>query len=259
MTPIPTFELILEPNATVALSSHINLVDFDSEKIIDSEPESDSGTASETTKPHCLNLVIANGNVIHPYSTIHIIPPKSLSCDLTFRVGDNNLFEEQCRVTIDLSNFEVQDTNADGTDEGAAPKEKKLTVHSIMGSYNQFGPRSKVRASSIGNSNIFKPLCDLTLGRIKHGNVFQVGAQIDVNAPKISLAKDDTDFDEKVVFVLNQSNGIDDMSGRHQLVRSHLHGVKKNMADVSLLLLAARKIIEKHHRILPPGGSSSLR
>ena len=249
MTPMPTFELILEPNATVALSSHINLVDLDSEEIIGNEPESDTGTASETAKPHCLNLVIANGNVIHPYSTIHIIPPKSLSCDLTFRVGDNNLFEEQCRVTIDLSNFEVQDGNVD----------EPTKVHSIMGSYNQFGPRSKVRASSIGNSNIFKPLCDLTLGRIKHGNVFQVGAQLDVNAPKLSLAKDDTDFDEKVVFVLNQSNGISDVSGRNQLVRNHLHGVKKNMADVSLLLLAARKIIETHHRILPAGDISSLR
>ena len=260
MTSIPKFELILEPNATVSLSSHACLVDFENEEVLlGIEPESDTDIISATTKRHSLNLVISNGNVIHPYSTIQVIPPKVLKCDLTIRVGNNNLFEEQCQVTIDLSDFELQGADIDEYGEGDSSTEKKLSAHTIMGSYNQFGPRSKVLASSIGNSNIFKPLCDLTLGKIKHGNIFQVGAQIDVNAPQTPFNKDQTEYDEKVVFVLNQSNGISDVSGRNQLVRNHLHGVKKNMADVSLLLLAARKIIETHHRILPAGDISSLR
>lgn len=199
----------LEQNATVSKTCKFSIV------------ESTSSELSKHENDATIKLIIASGNVFHPNVRISFIPPQ-LQTDIIIRVGENNIFEEESLLILDLSQH-----------DGTSTDELQL-----VGSYNQFAPRCKVQCRSIGNANIFNPLCDLELSTIKSGNIYQSSVKIH-NQLVV--------HQENVCFLMTED---DDHS--HDLVRTRAHsrGVQVNMSEVSLLLVAARKIVQDNHRIL---------
>jgi len=218
-------EIIIEPNAIVALSSQLHL-------------ETSGESASPPSSPN-IKLVIAGGNLLHPHSRLSIIPPphvtqnetESQGESLVIRIGENNVFEEECDVILDLRQAGKKKS-----------KEDVETIVNIIGSYNQFAPRCHVRSNRIGSANIFQSMCNLEIPYIKNGNIFGNMLQV------IDVDEEGQSFQEKTLFIV--SNNEKQIDSRQQLIRPHKHGMKKNMREVGLLLGSTRKLVQKNHRIM---------
>lgn len=202
-------QISLEQNATVPKTCKFSIMENTSS---DSKHENDA----------TIKVIIASGNVFHPNARISIIPLKSQS-DIIIRIGENNLFEEESLLILDLSQREG----------GSSAGELQL-----VGSYNQFAPRCKVQCKSIGNANIFNPFCDLVLSSIKSGNIYQSYVKIH----DLFVV-----HQENVCFLMKED---DNQSHDPFRIRDHTRGVQTNVSEVSLLLVAARKIVQKNHQIL---------
>jgi hypothetical protein len=203
-------QISLEQNAIVPKTCRFSIME---------NASSDSKHENDAT----IKVIIASGNVFHPNARISIIPPQ-LQSDIIIRIGENNLFEEESLLVLDLSQQQDEGSSAGGELQ-------------VMGSYNQFAPRCKVQCQSIGNANIFNPLCDLMLSSIKSGNVYQSSVKIH----DLLVV-----HQEKVCFRMTE----DDDSHDSVRIRNHTRGVQVNVSEVSLLLVVARKIVQKNHRIL---------
>eukprot|EP00555_Chaetoceros_dichaeta_P001447 CAMPEP_0198278038 /NCGR_PEP_ID=MMETSP1447-20131203/66172_1 /TAXON_ID=420782 /ORGANISM="Chaetoceros dichaeta, Strain CCMP1751" /LENGTH=272 /DNA_ID=CAMNT_0043973103 /DNA_START=37 /DNA_END=855 /DNA_ORIENTATION=- len=260
----PRLDIIIHPNAVVALSSHI-YIETTTDLL---HPESSSPSSqSSQSPPVTIKLIIAGGNLFHPQSRLILIPPESQNNNTTtiqtndeqqgglvvVRIGENNVFEEECTILLDLRTMNQSSPSPSSEDE-------ESVVTTIIESYNQFAPRSSVRSTHIGNANIFQPLCRLTIPTIKNGNIFGSTLQITIGsgatANDLVFVDDDEPtndagasfFQEKVLYMVRADKQQPDVN-RH-VVRPHVHGMKRNMRVVGLILGATRTLVRKNHRLM---------
>jgi len=229
-----SLDIIIHPNAVVAVSSQISI-------------ETDLPPASTSLSPPVnIKLIVAGGNLFHPHSRVILIPPSAESHNtptqnngqgLVVRIGENNVFEEECNIILDLRKMK-ESTSEEGS------------VINIIGSYNQFAPRSYVRSNHIGNANIFQPMCHLDIPNIKNGNIFGSTLQVNIGANDLFLVDDNHDatnfFQEKVMYMVSDKQ----TEVNRQVVRPHDHGMKRNMRVVGLVLGATRNIVQMNHRLM---------
>jgi len=251
----PRLDIIIHPNAVVALSSQI-YIETTTDLL---HPESSSPSSqSSQSPPVTIKLIIAGGNLFHPQSRLILIPPESQNNTTTtqtndeqgglvvVRIGENNVFEEECTILLDLRTM------------NQSPSEDEESVTTIIESYNQFAPRSSVRSTHIGNANIFQPLCHLSIPTIKNGNIFGSTLQITIGngaTDDLSFVDDEPTndagasfFQEKVLYMVRADKQQPDVN-RH-VVRPHVHGMKRNMRVVGLILGATRTLVRKNHRLM---------
>ena len=193
--------IVIEPNATVAIHSSISL---------------EKTSLPESISTNQVTVVIAGGNVFHPFSELLIIPPQSSEArdsdntdEIKVRIGENNLFEEGCKVVLDLNTDQI----------------------SGIGSYNQFAPLCHVQATRIGNGNVFESKSRVSVTAVQNGSIFSLFVQI---------WDSDIEYDNKMAYVLK---------GKTQL-RNRRMGMIKTMENMGLLLAAHRKIVQRNHRLM---------
>jgi len=227
-------DVIIHPNAVVAVSSQISI-------------ETDLPQLSTSqSPPTIIKLIVTGGNLFHPHSRLLLIPPSPESQNtltrndgegLVVRIGENNIFEEECNIILDLRKVKYYAS-------------KEGSVIDIIGSYNQFAPLSHVHSNHIGNANIFQPMCHLDIPDIKNGNIFGSTLKVNTDSDGLFLVDDNNDaanyFQEKVMYIVNDKQN----ELNRQVVRPHAHGMKRNMRVVGLLLGATRSIIQKNHRLM---------
>ena len=134
-------------------------------------------------------------------------------------------------------------------------EEKKEII--LIGSYNQFTPKCKIKTNKIGNGNIFHPLCTINIlppstrimeerTIIGNGNIFNAFVSINETYDESNIDGITTaTYDNQVFFVLSSQNGT-----KKLMRRTNENGVRKNMADVILLLGAMKTIIQNNHTLL---------
>lgn len=223
----------IEPTATVAASCSIILSDSNSS---DSPPS----VLSSTTQ---ITVVISAGNVFHPSSRLVINPPQSSlptstlppssdkdssDANIQLRISENNLFEEECMVTIDM------DSTAVSFIDGSSV---------VIGSYNQFAPKCEVKTQKIGNCNIFRSHSSANVPTIRNGNMFMSGVRVD--------AGNSSGICNDCVYFALQVSDVSIIKNRRKYkleTRNRKgNGTKINMIEVSLLLDASRSIVCKNH------------
>jgi hypothetical protein len=215
-----TIQVLIEPNAAVCQSAQIALA---------ASEFADDKDGTESTL--LIRLTIGTGNIFHPNTQMHIIPPTGLhdfdpkiQQEMFVSIGANNLFEEKSRVTFDLSDIPFEKHS-----------EEKSSMP-LLGSYNQILASSHVRCTSIGNANIFHAKCNIAADEIKNGNIFQAYSLLHrKHSANIKLQ-------DKVVY------NVEDCA--ISKIRKHSNGIKKNIREGSLLLRATRNIILQHHHLM---------
>ncbi len=233
-------QIEIEPNAYVCESCQIYVGDKGKDAGGDSNSE--------------IKLIIESGNVFHPNARLEILLPpnadtnsqidaegdtSSESSELTVRISSNNLFEEESHCIIDLRRVcasAIEMNTISETD----------MIHTAMGSYNQISAGAKVIFESIGNANIFHPKCDISSDLIiQNGNVFQACFYTN-HASFTGTGTNNTGgvkYQEKILFMSGELESL-------PRIRNHTNGVKRNMMEVSLLLNMAKRIVQKHHRLM---------
>jgi hypothetical protein len=148
-----------------------------------------------------------------------------------------------------------QGNNNDNEDDG-----EKRELIQLLGSYNQFTPKCKVRTKMIGNGNIFHSYCNLYMNNISNsgmkignGNIFNSFVNImDINDDDGMNVKND-----KVMIPFQNQVLFNIVGGKQQqqrlMQRTNDNGVRKNMAQVRLLLGAGKSILQTHHKLQSTG------
>mmetsp|Transcript_15119 Transcript_15119/g.18428 ORF Transcript_15119/g.18428 Transcript_15119/m.18428 type:complete len:304 (-) Transcript_15119:81-992(-) len=289
--------LIIESTALVAQSARIKVVQPTSGTIVSTNILGDSSSPNNNNNTQNANveLMITHGNVFHPQSNLTIVLPVSTTTTSNFdggdgstmykiSIGENNLFEEECNVILDLKSH--YPTKEEEGEEAATAKES-LT---LIGSYNLFTPKSHVQVHTIGNGNIFHPFCNLISSTsvftptnmnmkkrrhvvIGNGNMFNSFVTIHSTTQQENGINNDSDdgdmsleciYQNQVYFTISSASasvltstmeggGTDDYPNNNDeqslllMQRKHHNGVRKNMNEVRLLLNAAKRMKEYHH------------
>jgi len=242
-------EIEIEQSAVVSQSTQISLA---------STPTSDSDSNVR------IKLTIGGGNVFHPNARITLVPPIVNTEDangtgaqditIAVRIGPNNLFEEESHSIFDLSSSSKTNTN-DNDDGNDNDNDNGNDILNIVGSYNQFAARSHLQCESIGNANIFNPKCNISIPLIRNGNIFQSCAQVKVlqegqggqgQGHGHGRQQQQPSYQEQVCYQFS-GPGQDEKICKQ---RNHINGVKKNIMEVSLLLSASRRVVQKYHRLM---------
>lgn len=196
-----TTEVIIESTALVTKSTDIQIISKTNTNSNTTTSSSNTSTNKRITMDNVhVQLTITHGNMFHPHSKLTIIIPPlviptSLSSqsssslynnqkyNLQLKIGEYNLFEEECNVTFELSSSyivsllhhvlveslqkeEVEEVEVEKVEKDVGKEEEEipsitLPFITLMGSYNQFMPKCKVYTNQIGNGNIFHSFCDL--------------------------------------------------------------------------------------------------
>jgi hypothetical protein len=245
-----SLEIEIEPNAYICQSCQISLGDFDT--------SAESPASTPKTK-----LIISGGNVFHPRSRLTISRGSiDADIDITVTIGPNNLFEEESHCIIDLSNLLLVSKNGNENDDYDDKKNNgKHTNHSAIGSYNQISAGAELKFTSMGNANIFFPKCYVAAPTIQNGNIFQACYDNRVRTPihsdEADLDDSQTIYQEKVCYLSGDFEESDlepevekPSHSCNRKIRHHKNGVKRNIVEVSSLLNVAKRVLQKHHRLM---------
>jgi hypothetical protein len=129
-----------------------------------------------------------------------------------------------------------------------------------MGSYNQLSAGAQLKCTSIGNANIFHPKCNVSASAsasasesapvIQNGNIFQACFHNGTdNGDNNGDASVPVMYQEKVCFLSGESLNFEHEPPVRK-IRNHTNGVQRNIREVSLLLNAAKRVVQKHHRLM---------
>uniref|UniRef100_A0A6U3W0P5 Uncharacterized protein n=1 Tax=Ditylum brightwellii TaxID=49249 RepID=A0A6U3W0P5_9STRA len=217
----------------------------------------EAGTAEKFKEKREINVIISAGNIFHPGSCLLFRLPTHSDDDndnmgddesgtMEVVVGKNNLFEESCRVVIELDRQKEQRNEAIAT-------------------CNRFAPFSNITCRSIGSANAFEPSCRVVCSAIGDGNVFAQFATYhpatsDSNSSqeekKGSGDDDDNTISEKVIFAIHNASW-ENQEGRAMIhTRNHAHGIERNTTQINDMLESYRPMILKHHAIRDNGSSA---
>ena len=259
-------EIKIEHNAYVCQSCRISLsedIDHNNSNV------NGNGNVNGTAK---IKLIIGSGNVFHPNARLTIIPPpppnnstidndstNDNDAEITVRIGSNNLFEEESHCILDLSHMNILQNNDDNDidNDDNADEER---IHTAMGSYNQLSAGAQLKCTSIGNANIFHPKCNVSASAsasasesapvIQNGNIFQACFHNGTdNGDNNGDASVPVMYQEKVCFLSGESLNFEHEPPVRK-IRNHTNGVQRNIREVSLLLNAAKRVVQKHHRLM---------
>lgn len=207
---------------------------------------------------------------MHPHSHLIVLAPPISTDDgtdsnassssssitrLNLIIGANNVFEERCRVVIDL------------TDEIKKIGDSKNDVSFLMiGSGNVFSVMSHVQCrTTIGDYNVFSAASQVHVHQVQNGCNFSPNVRY-LNSKTINENENKGDgggfvLDHQVVFRLslqsqpkngnakrNDDDDYDDCKGI--CVRNHLDGAVRNKVDVLAYIATMRGIMEKHHKLM---------
>mmetsp|Transcript_5803 Transcript_5803/g.7299 ORF Transcript_5803/g.7299 Transcript_5803/m.7299 type:complete len:234 (-) Transcript_5803:77-778(-) len=214
-------QVVIEEGATVASTARIELLSSSSNNVVE--------------------ITIGNGTVFHPESSLIVIPKsednstegeeEKEAAPLTKSrviIGENNLFEEECRVEIDLNLVDDDKTSDNDPIQ-------------IIGNYNVFSPRSRVTTGRIGTANSFQSASHITSPTIGQG--FVAGPLVRWNENRKNGMND------VVMFLMDNgcgttmSNGV--VGGTVQM-RSRVNGTERNMKELDALLPAVRNVVKKN-------------
>ena len=169
-------ELIIESTAIVVTTSQIEILtkhhhnDNSNTNTNTSTTTDDDDNDYAISIPH-VQLTISHGNIFHPYSKLTIIVPpskeekSSRNNRYKLKIGEHNIFEEECHYIFEVSSFSFQRNHNDNHNDDDGDDDDNLKVPTnIIGSYNQFAPKSYVYTNcNIGNGNLFQSFCHLYL------------------------------------------------------------------------------------------------
>ena len=167
-------ELIIESTAIVVTTSQIEILtkhhhnDNSNTNTNTSTTTDDDDNDDAISIPH-VQLTISHGNIFHPYSKLTIIVPpskeekSSRNNRYKLKIGEHNIFEEECHYIFEVSSFSFQRNHNDNHNDDDGDDDDNLKVPTnIIGSYNQFAPKSYVYTNcNIGNGNLFQSFCHL--------------------------------------------------------------------------------------------------
>ena len=200
-----------------------------------------------TAEKHNLKLkvVIQYGSIFHPGASLFIRLPLSSTENSTYVVivGKNNVFDEACKVVIDLNAFIWK-------------REHQQHKFQIIEEYNQFAPYSYVETGCIGSGNSFEAsstiLCNSMIHRCSIPNGFVAAPKVQWNYNNILSHHINDDQEEK------KSNEPYDwledriffyLDGKLQS-RKFIHGKERNMRDLENKIPFMRHILRRYHKTL---------
>lgn len=272
-----SLKLIIDSNATVTKSSQFKAMYDDNCDTTDDE----SGNApiapvgDDSNGSIHLQCIISHGNAFHPQSKLTIVLPSSLKKNekikkvLKIKIGENNLFEEESHVFLSLPLSSLERNQEDEKNDDNVNE-----IFTVIGSYNQFAPKCQIHnnGTTIGNGNIFHSFSTLHLKQnelvVGNGNIFNSFVSIGEKRSDNDDSNSEGDcqsesekryFQNQVFFVLSsvsvsvstsfskQPNGKRPMK---LIQRTNENGVRKNMADVTLLLSVTKKILQMNHTLM---------
>ncbi len=281
-TEMLPYQLLIESTATVPKTVQFEVLLASN----DGNPISSSKKSTSTNQENHVKLTISHGNVFHPYSKLTILLSKPISSTSTassssssstyhLKIGENNLFEEDCHLILHVqcedndSNATTNNTNDDHHQEEI--QETRL----LVGSYNQFAPKCQVYTNQIGNGNLFHPFCNVQMDIIRstsrtqrnvsdarndliigNGNIFNAFVSIHETMKNDDYADGarptgTIPYHNQVFFLLSSSPSSSFTTKKNLMRRTNDNGVRKNMADITLLQGAMKTIIQAHHQLMP--------
>lgn len=163
-----------------------------------------------------VTIRVGANTIFHPSSSLTIIMHSKIANDnpIILEIGSNNVFDDQCRITIDLNN--------DG-EEG--PEKDTL----IIGEGNFFESMSHVRCRSISSFNVFGARSRVQVNNILDGCVI---------TPAMIYSGDR--LESEVVFYVNKG----------WYIRKHVNGKERNQKEIIAYVLSMKDVITKHHALL---------
>lgn len=177
-----------------------------------------------------VELTMKSGNVFHPEAQLLFLVNSSITEPIQVSIGNDNLFEERCQVTIDLTQL-----------ESSSSKEEDGTWL-MIGSNNRFSPSCHVETSCIGNSNIFEASCLVRRkSPIGSGNVIAPLVQIMM----MEQANDDETLLENTV-IYNLGDNL------HPQFRQEQDNdiIQLNTLENKRLLKHAQIVLKEHHTLM---------
>ena len=194
------------------------------------------GNNSETTTD--------DNNEHHPQTQ-----PATTVVQFNLIIGANNLFEERCRVEIDLTNH-IQKLDLQRHDN--------VVDVTIIGNGNVFSAMSKVQCqTSIGDYNVFGAASQVHVHRVRNGCNFAPNLRYSCLDCYATSGGVDAGLDHQVVFRLccccsNDKGNVNDLGDDYKgiCLRDHLDGAARNKEDVLAYIAAMAGIVKKHHKLM---------
>ena len=162
-----------------------------------------------------VTIRVGADTIFHPSSSFTVIVPSMISKDraVVFDIGPKNVFHEQCRITIDLSDRNTEENSL-----------------LMIGEGNLFESKSHVRCNSIASFNVFS-----TYSRVRVDNILD-GCVI---TPAINYSANILENETVIYFV---DEGI--------LTRKHLNGRERNQVEICAYVSSMKDIMLKNHTLI---------